>query len=156
MKLEPWLKASTGRTVALAAFLGVSKSMVSQMARGKVPVPTRLYRPIREYTKGEVDYEDLLPDDRSPAPRAQPLLNPVTLPAETPPPAVSIGPGTPVTGGNRAGDPTGRAPERQAQDKSRLKWPECGERREHPPEVPGSGAVTRRKNPDLRAAEKAL
>jgi hypothetical protein len=86
----------------------------------------------------------------------QSSTHPPTLPAETPAPAASAAPGVPVTRDCRTGEATGHAPERTHPDKSQLKWPDCGERREHPPEVPGSGAYTRRKNPDLRKQEPAL
>jgi transcriptional regulator with XRE-family HTH domain len=63
MKLKPWLKAAPGRASALAARLNVTRSMVSQMANGDVPVPPRMYRAIRDFTNNEVAIEDLLPED---------------------------------------------------------------------------------------------
>lgn len=61
MKLKTWLDAERGRYVALAAHLGYSKSMVSQMAKGNVPVPPRKYRDIVKFSHGEVGFEDLVP-----------------------------------------------------------------------------------------------
>ena len=66
MKLKLWLKAVPGRASALAAHLGVTRSMVSQMANCDVPVPPRMYRAIRDFTRGEVAIEDLLPGDAAP------------------------------------------------------------------------------------------
>lgn len=63
MKLKPWLKAVPGRASALAAHLQCTRSMVSQMANGDVPVPTRMYRTIRDFTEGAVSIEELLPED---------------------------------------------------------------------------------------------
>jgi DNA-binding transcriptional regulator YdaS (Cro superfamily) len=62
MKLKPWLKAVPGRASALAVHLDVTRSMVSQMANGDVPVPPRMYRAIRDFSRGEVGIEDLIPD----------------------------------------------------------------------------------------------
>lgn len=98
---------------------------------------------------------------RGKARAAQSSAHPATLPAETPPTAPTAPSGAAVTGGcascTRAGDCDDQAArERSHPDKSALKWPECGERRQAPPEVPGSGAFTRRKNPDVRSPEKAL
>lgn len=61
MKLKQWLDAEPGRAVALALHLDVTKSFVSQMASGAVPIPPGRYRAIREFTGGLVDYEDMLP-----------------------------------------------------------------------------------------------
>lgn len=63
MTLTEWL-STKGRAVALAKHLGVSKSMVSQMAGGstkQVRVPPKHYRAIRDFTGGEVTLEDLVP-----------------------------------------------------------------------------------------------
>lgn len=61
MQLKEWLDAERGRYVALAEHLGVSKSMVSQMACGHVRVPPVHYARIRDFTGGQVSIEDLLP-----------------------------------------------------------------------------------------------
>ena len=65
MKLKAWLDEERGRGVALAAHLGVDKSMVSQMAgegEHAIRVPPTHYRAIRNFTNGAVTLEDLLPD----------------------------------------------------------------------------------------------
>lgn len=61
MELKTWLDTERGRATSLAAHLGITVSMVSQMASRSVPVPPGHYRSIRDFTKGEVGIEDLLP-----------------------------------------------------------------------------------------------
>jgi DNA-binding transcriptional regulator YdaS (Cro superfamily) len=165
-----------GGMAELAASLGISPIYLSQLAArqgGREPSP-ELAVNLEILTKGAVRRWDARPNDwwriwpelvgavGAPEPAGHvhlPALTgayPGTLPPVTPAPAPIASPSAAVTRDCRAGEAAGHAQERQAVDKSQLKWPECGERREHPPEVPGSGAYTRRKNPDLRKQEPAL
>lgn len=143
------LDETRGTWVAIAQDSGVPYHTLTKIAQGK--------------TEPRIGTVQLLLDYfRRVAPGAiAPICSiagahPVTLPAETPPPRTVPSPGAAASGDCRAGEREGHARERQRQDVAALPWPACGERRENPPEVPGSGAVTRRRNPDLRGAEKAL
>lgn len=61
MLLKDWLKQKRGRKAALAAHLGVHRTMVSQMVSGDVRIPPQHYLSIRDFTNGEVSIEDMLP-----------------------------------------------------------------------------------------------
>jgi DNA-binding transcriptional regulator YdaS (Cro superfamily) len=68
MELKQWLDGEVGRAKGLADHLGVSPSMVSQMANKAVRIPPAHYLPIRDFTAGEVRIEDMLPpSSREPA-----------------------------------------------------------------------------------------
>ena len=56
--LKDWLVGKRGRSVALAAHLGVGKSRVSQMAAEGVP--KRYMLKVRDFTNGEVSLESML------------------------------------------------------------------------------------------------
>jgi DNA-binding transcriptional regulator YdaS (Cro superfamily) len=151
-----------GSQAAIARELGVTRGAVGQwkLPGGRIPAE---YCPRLEAATARLGRrvlcERMRPDIAWSVVRSAPMEqpgHPATLPPVTPAPAPSTSPSTAVTRDCRAGEATGHAPERTHPDKSQLKWPECGERREHPPEVPGSGAYTRRKNPDLRKQEPAL
>ena len=56
--LKTWLSQERGRSKALAARLGVSKSRMSQMVSGGVPREHLIA--VRDFTNGEVSLEALL------------------------------------------------------------------------------------------------
>ncbi|WP_367158587.1 YdaS family helix-turn-helix protein [Comamonas sp.] len=56
--LKTWLSQERGRSKALAARLGVSKSRMSQMVSGGVPREHLIA--VRDFTNGEVTLEALL------------------------------------------------------------------------------------------------
>lgn len=58
MKFPDWLDAEVGRTTAVAAHFGVTLSAITQW-RDQVP-PKRM-REVRDFTEGEVDFDDMLP-----------------------------------------------------------------------------------------------
>lgn len=60
MKLNEWLDAVEGRTNAVAAHFGVTKSAVSQW-RGR-GVPVDHMKALRDFTEGEVSLEELIPE----------------------------------------------------------------------------------------------
>lgn len=158
---------AAGSLAALAAGIREQGTEVSNSAPGmwkqRNRVPAEYCPAIEALTTARgarVTCEELRPDVawhvvRGEAGAVSPP-RPLTLPPVTPAPAPSASPGAPVTRDCRTGEAEGHAQERAHPDKSQLKWPECGERRKAPPEVPGSGAFTRRKNPDLRSPEPAL
>jgi DNA-binding transcriptional regulator YdaS (Cro superfamily) len=64
MKLKQWLDDGVGRAKALADHLGVSASMVSQMAAETVRIPPANYTLIRDFTSNEVSIEEMLPPQK--------------------------------------------------------------------------------------------
>ena len=60
MKLNEWLDAVEGRTNAVAAHFGVTKSAVSQWRGRGVPVDNM--KSLRDFTDGEVTLEELIPE----------------------------------------------------------------------------------------------
>lgn len=62
MNLKTYIKASRGRASELAAALGVSRSYLSQMANGTVPISAARSVEIEQATKREVTRQDLHPD----------------------------------------------------------------------------------------------
>lgn len=67
MNLKTWLKAKRGRSAALAAYLGLSRGRITQMA--DEGVPPGLMLKVRDFTGGEVPLESLVAD-RTPEPTA--------------------------------------------------------------------------------------
>ena len=60
MKLADWLDAKPGRSVALAAHLGITPAAISHR-RSSGSVPARHIAGIRAFTRGRVTVADLLP-----------------------------------------------------------------------------------------------
>jgi len=67
-ELKTWLAQERGRAVALAAYLGVGKARVSQIAAEGVPKHFMLK--VRDFTKGEVTLEAMLNPVQSPVDEA--------------------------------------------------------------------------------------
>lgn len=144
------LDETRGTWVTIAQDSGVPYHTLTKIAQGKTEPRIGTVQLLLDYFKRVANPGVIAPT------RSVTGAHPVTLPAETPPPPVVASPGAAVTGDCRAGERASHAQERHAEGKAALLWPACGERRTAPPEVPGSGAVTRRRNPDVRSAEKAL
>lgn len=137
------LDETRGAWVTIAQDSGVPYHTLTKIAQGKTEPRIGTVQRLLDYFRRVPDVSAIVPTQSVTG------AHPVTLPPVTAAPAA-------VTGDCRTGEAPGHAQERQHPDKAALPWPACGERRNNPPEVPGSGAHTRRKNPDLRAAEKAL
>jgi hypothetical protein len=61
MKFKSWLEAEPNRQTDMRQHLGCSESQMSNVKNGNKPFPRAWIRPVVEYTKGAVSYEDLLP-----------------------------------------------------------------------------------------------
>lgn len=59
--LKTWLEEERGRAAALAEVLHVTPSAITQAMNGDIRIPPSWYVPIRDFTKGEVTIEALLP-----------------------------------------------------------------------------------------------
>lgn len=62
MHLSEWLHAERGRAAALAAFLKIPASLISQMAAGTKAVPLGQCPYIEVFTERAVTCEELLPE----------------------------------------------------------------------------------------------
>ena len=62
MKLKEFFKLQRGSQRAFAKVLGVSESMVSQMAAGTRQVPRKKWAFVEKYTNGLVTKVDMYPD----------------------------------------------------------------------------------------------
>jgi len=60
MDLTAWLEHKKGRSAALAAHFGVSRSAVSQWKANGVPVD--YMKAVREFTAGQVTLEQMVPE----------------------------------------------------------------------------------------------
>lgn len=56
-----FLEAERGRSVELARFLGIHKSVMWRYKSGRSKLPARHIRKIVEFSKGELTVESLLP-----------------------------------------------------------------------------------------------
>jgi hypothetical protein len=144
------LDETRGTWVAIAQDSGVPYHTLTKIAQGKTEPRIGTVQLLLDYFKRVPDPGVIAPTHSIAG------AHPVTLPVVTAPPGPIAASAPAVTGDCRAGERASHAGERQRQDKAALPWPACGERRKAPPEVPGSGVSTRRRNPDLRSAEKAL
>ena len=63
MKFSEWLDQKEGRTTEVARYFKRTTSAVSQWRTNGVP--RRLMRAMREYSKGRVSYEGMLPSPKS-------------------------------------------------------------------------------------------
>jgi len=62
MNIKTWCEQVSGRQAELAAYLNKSPSVVSQAVNGTIRVPPHWYRGIADFTKGDVGFDDLVPD----------------------------------------------------------------------------------------------
>lgn len=62
MDITTWLEAEAGRSVAMAAHFGVSKSAVSQWKSNGVP--RALMKSVRDFTGGAVTLDEMVPEPR--------------------------------------------------------------------------------------------
>ena len=73
MTLIEWLDADRGRLTALAAYFGLTQSAVSQWRTNGVPIGRM--KAVREYTRGAVTLEEMLPDPSWPHPAGRPAID---------------------------------------------------------------------------------
>lgn len=66
MNFAAWLDAERGRLTALAAHFNLTQGAVSQWRTNGVP-PARM-KAVRDFSKGEVSLDEMLPDEPAPTP----------------------------------------------------------------------------------------
>lgn len=64
MDLTTWLEAEKGRAASLATHFKVSPAAVSQWKRNGVPLDNM--KAVRDFTKGEVTLDELVPESTTP------------------------------------------------------------------------------------------
>lgn len=60
MNINNWLEAERGRVTALAAHVGITPAAISQWKHNGVPLEQM--KTVRDFTKGEVTLEEMVPD----------------------------------------------------------------------------------------------
>lgn len=72
MNLTQWLEEEKGRSAALANHFGVKPSAVSQWKTNGVPLAHM--KAVREFTRGKVGLEEMVPGFSPPARKAKPQV----------------------------------------------------------------------------------
>jgi hypothetical protein len=68
MDFKNWVEQERGRAAALADFFCVGKAAITQWKTNGVPI-SRM-KAVRDFSKGEVTLESMLPDTQQPAAQA--------------------------------------------------------------------------------------
>jgi hypothetical protein len=69
MNITDWLEAEKGRAAALAAHFGKTPAAVSQWKTNGVPL--QLMKPVRDFTRGAVTLDEMVPEPAVHADQAQ-------------------------------------------------------------------------------------